>query len=905
MKFLRSIVTIALFLSQSGSLFSQDTISLNTIIEKNQLITQTYPIEKVYLHFDKPYYAIGDTIWFKGYLAAEQNQPSDLSKVLYVDILASNDTLVRSLKLPVVNTSAYGSLVLDPAVYKAGNYRVRAYTYWMLNFDEAYFFKKNLNVGDAVSRKVITHISLKGEDGERSPKISARVVFKDPEGRPLVNRKVSWKLISKFETIAKGREITDAQGALSLQLSASQKAVLDTGVLETVLEGDNARGITSTFPLKNAFAEADIQFFPEGGDLIEGVGARVAFKAMQEKGLGLGVKGEIKDQAGTVVATLQSQHLGMGSFSLKPEAGKTYKADVVYANGIKKSVALPAAKPSGITLLAVNTGREEVMVKIASNTAYFAANQNKNYYLVARSKGVICYAAQTKLNSPSITAAIPKSKFPAGIVQITLFSASGEPLTERLIFSKPADIMTLSVNTDKKVYGSRQPVKMTVNAKSRNNPVEGNFSVSVVNETKVPIHEDDEITILSSFLLSSELKGYIEKPNYYFSQPGEKKLEDLDVLMLTQGYRKFSYKDILADKEPQIHFLPEQGAELSGILRSSNGMPVAKGSLRLVVPDNRFYAEVKTNAKGEFKFEKVLVPDSSEVTISARSSTAARNMRIMLNGSAFPEIRHNVNAPDELMNIDSILTPYLDNSKKQYRLASQLLQEVVIESTVLAKSSHKDYPALSGLSPTADHLISGEQFKGCNILVSCLQTAATGLIYADNNFYVSRVYNTGLKVPVQIFYNGMPVDANYLNSILPSDVESVEVFLKDELGLVNRTYNTNGVLVINGKKNASKPVTAEDLKKLFPPDNVITFNPLGYLKSREFYLPKYGTAASKSVGTDLRTTVYWNPKVFTDKEGNFSFDFYNGDNKGSYKATVEGTDIEGNLARFIYRYKVQ
>lgn len=905
MKVLRSITTTILILFQAGLLYSQDTISLNTIIEKTQKLVHDYPTEKVYLHFDKPYYSLGDTIWFKGYLASEQDQPSDLSKILYVDILSDNDTLVRSLKLPVVNTSAYGSITLDPLIYKAGNYRIRAYTYWMINSNEAYFFYKNIPIGNAIDRKIITNISLKGEDTDKSPKITARILYKDPEGNPFANRKINWRVISKFETIARGRATTDATGMVSLILTADQKAALDTGVLETVLEEAADKLITSTFPLKNSFSEADIQFFPEGGELIENITVKVAFKAIQEKGLGITVKGEITDNSGNVITALESQHLGMGTFSLMPETGKTYKANLMFSNGIKKTVPLPATKSSGITLSTNNTGPENLILQISSNPVYYSANQNKNYYIIARNKGVICYAAQAKLNSAVFATSIPKNKFPAGIVQLTLFSASGEPLTERLVFVNHSEDLKLSVSTDKKTYGIRQPIKMNVTSKTRNTPVEGNFSVSVVNETKVPFNEDEEITILSSFLLSSELQGYIENPNYYFHQVNEKKLTDLDVLMLTQGYRKFSYKDILAGKDPAINFLPEQGIVYTGTLRSSNGMPVSKGSLKLVVPKNRFYAEATTNMKGEFKFENVIVPDSSEVSISARSSSVTGNMMIMLDGSAFPAVRRNVNAPDEILNIDSILSPYLQNSKRQYRMSTQMLQEVVVKATAIAKPSHTDYPSLSGLSMMPDHLIDGERFKGCNMLLNCLQTSATGLTYAENNFFVSRVYNSGLKVPVQIFYNGMPVDANYLNSILPSDVESVEIFLKDDLGTVNRMYNTNGVLVINSKKTVNKPVTAEELKKLFPPNNVLTFHPLGYLKSREFYSPRYITQASRNFGIDLRTTVYWNPRVFTDKNGNMSFDFYNGDNKGSYKAIMEGTDIEGNLARYIYRYKVE
>jgi hypothetical protein len=506
----------------------------------------------------------------------------------------------------------------------------------------------------------------------------------------------------------------------------------------------------------------------------------------------------------------------------------------------------------------------------------------------------------------AVGASIPKNKFPEGIIQITVFNTKGEPLAERLVFIKHHTISSLSISSDKKVYGTRQAVKMNILAKTNNAPVEGNFSISVINESKVPFNEDDETTILSSFLISSELQGFIEKPNYYFQQINEKKTADLDLLMMTQGYRKFSYKEILAGKEPVISVLPEQGIEFTGILRSSNGMPVSNGSLKLVVPESRFYAETKSNLKGEFKFEKVVITDSTEATISARSQTAAKNMMIMLNGSGFPTIARNKNAAEEKLNIDSVLSPYLDNSKRQYRMITQMLQEVVVKATAIKRSSHLDHPALSGLSSVPDHLIESDRFQGCAIFLNCLQSSAIGLTFSDYNFYVTRVFNSGLKVPVQIFYDGMPVDANYLNNIQTADVDNVEIFLKDDLGLVNRTYNTNGVLVINSKKTEKgKAVTAEDLKKLFPPSNVLTFKPQGYIKKREFYTPKYLTAASRTVGADYRSTVYWNPRVFTDKEGSMALEFYNGDNKGTYKAVVEGTDIDGNLSRFIYRYKVE
>lgn len=905
MRILRFLLITFSFLVQAGLVYSQDTLNLNTLIEKNQKLIDDYPTEKVYLHFDKPYYAVGDTIWFKAYIASGQDLPSDLSKIVYVDLISEKDTLVKAMRLPVVNTSAYGSLTLDPLVYKSGNYRVRAYTYWMLNSDESYFFNKNIKIGNAINRKVITTISIKGGNENGKPKADVQILYKDPSGKILPDARVSWRLISNFEEVSKGRGNTDSQGILTIALTPEQNTALEVGVLETILETADNKQITSTFPIKNIFAEADIQFFPEGGELIENVRSKIAFKAVGEKGLGVGVTGEIVDNAGKAVSSLSSQHLGMGILALMPEPGQSYKANLVFSNGVKKTVALPAARPAGISLSAVNADPTTLLLRITSNEAYFTSNRNQNFYIVGRSKGVICYAARASLTAASFAASIPKDKFPTGIAQITLFSSAGEPLTERLVFIKHQDVMTLAVNSDKKVYGARQPVKMTVTAKTNNVPIQGNFSISVVNESKVPVDENKESTILSSFLLSSELKGYIEEPNYYFNQPNEQKRADLDVLMLTQGYRKFAYKDIIAGKLPLVNFLPEQGMEYSGTLRSATGMPVAKGSLKLVVPESRFYAEAITDIKGVFRFKNVVVPDSAEVSITARTANGGKNMMIMLDGAAFPTVTKNVNAPDEVLNIDSILTPYLQNSERQYRMSTQMLQEVVVSAAPIKKTSHADFPALSGLSMLADHTIDNERFKGCNVMINCLQGAASGLTFADNAFYVTRVYNSGLRVPVAIFLDGMQIEANFLNNILPADVESVEIFLRDDLGLIDRTYGTNGVLSIYSKKDAKKPVSAEDLKRLFPPNNVLTFSPQGFIKSREFYSPKYLSPESRTTGTDLRTTVYWNPRIFTDKDGKMSFEFYNGDNKGTFKAILEGTDIDGNLGRYIYRYKVE
>ncbi|RZM17794.1 MAG: carboxypeptidase regulatory-like domain-containing protein, partial [Pedobacter sp.] len=455
-------------------------------------------------------------------------------------------------------------------------------------------------------------------------------------------------------------------------------------------------------------------------------------------------------------------------------------------------------------------------------------------------------------------------------------------------------------------YKPRQKVKLTVNAKNETAPVTGDFSISVVDEQKVPYDEDNEVTILSSLLLTSELKGYIEKPNYYFTKPDEKKNADLDVLLLTQGYRRFNFKEVLGNKFPPITILPEQEMRITGTLRDRTGMPVKRGALRLTVTGSKYAAEATTSPSGLFVFPNVSIADSSEVVINAKYSANGSSLMILLDGQPSAPIGKNLHAADEIVNIDSALAPYLENSKKQYSYL-RTLKEVKIEGAKVKRPSHADHPNLSGLSNISSTLIEGDRFKGCNSVAQCLQSMAVGLTYFENNFYVTRDYQNGNRTPVQIFLNATPIDYFGLTGIQANEIESVEVFTKDELGTINRLYNTNGAMVINTKVTPKgTKISMEEFKKLIPEANLLKFRPKGFSKYREFYSPKYVNAPATYNYNDLRSTIYWNPKVITDPTtGSSVFEFYNGDGNGTYRAIVEGVDKSGNIYRNVYRYTVR
>ncbi|MBL4677530.1 MAG: carboxypeptidase regulatory-like domain-containing protein, partial [Mucilaginibacter sp.] len=647
---------------------------------------------------------------------------------------------------------------------------------------------------------------------------------------------------------------------------------------------------------------------PEGGELTLGVDSKIAFKAIDANGLGTNVKGTVVDNTGATVAQLQSQHLGMGVFSLTPQDGKTYKANVSFPDGSTASYDLPRIKPSGISLAVTNTDAANISIKISANDPYYKANQGKLYYILAQNGGAVYFAAQTALNEQAAVSSIPKEKFPTGIVQFSLMSERGVILAERIIFIQRNDALNLALSSDKKTYTTRQKVHLQVAAKKGVAPVAGDFSISVIDESKLPYDEDNETTILSNLLLTSDLKGYVEKPNYYFLSKNTNAAADLDVLMLTQGYRRISYRNIILNKVPQLALQPEQsGLEISGMLRNKSGMPISRGNLRLQIPAKRFFQETVTDMEGNYKFSKLDFPDSAEIVLNARGNVNSRDLMISANGDPYQPATRNINAPDEITNIDSAFKTLLANSKRQYD-NTHTLKEVTIKATSLVKKpSHTDYSSLNGLSMLADQEIRAERLKDCQTLFTCLPGMLLGIVVENNNLYFSKNISNPNKLPLQVFLNGRPVDFGFLNTISGADVENIEIFKSDGVSSINRTYQSDGVIsVITRKTPKGEKISFAQLQEMIPKGNILNYNGFGYAVAKEFYSPKYDVLKQGTFGGDLRSTIFWSPKVKTDKvTGATSVDFYNADGRGTYRATIEGFDAEGNLGRYIYRFTVK
>lgn len=869
----------------------------NDLLKRLQDYNKKYAQEKVYLHLDKPYYAIGDDIWFKAYVINTQTSaPSNISNALYVELINEKDSIKSQLKLLIQGGIGWGDFKL-PDTLGEGNYRIRAYTQWMRNAGPEFYFDKTIKIGNSWANKVFTSTQYSYSKENTAEKLNAKIKFTDKNGLPYADSEVSYEIQLNFRNLAKGKASTNAEGEISISYLNTQPALYKSGKILATINLPNKQKITKSIPLKATSNAVDVQFFPEGGNLVESLPNRVALKATNASGLGETVSGVIIDNEGTEVNRFETLHLGMGSFVINPQPGKVYTAKVKFKDGSEQSFNLPKAQASGYVLSINNTGPEKIVVKIMMTTDLMGTNELK---LVAQNSGNVYFVTRSASQKQIITASIPKKELPSGIVQFTLFNTSNNPVCERLAFvNNIEDRINTSLENLKPSYARREKVELNLLGKFSDKPLQGSFSVAVTNTASVKPDPENESNIFSSLLLTSDLAGYIEQPNSYFLDNEPKTLQALDNLMLTQGWRRIIWKNIINNTLPTIQYQPEKSLGISGVITSYGGKPLPNSKVSLFSSSGGFFAiDTLTDAQGKFNFDKLIFTDSTKFIVQARTAKDKKSVDIKLDIVPGQIVTKNKNTGDIEVNVNEALQGYLKKSNNYF---DELTKRGVLERSITLNEVNiveKKNPApnssnLNGAG-RADFVLTGEMLNNCSTLSQCLQGRVAGLFFDMGVPYLTR---SGGRAPMQIILDGMNVESDFLDNITPMDVESVEVLKSIGNTAIYGSRGGGGVLVITTKRGGGYTGST------FAP-GIITYAPKGYHIVREFYSPKYDPATPDN-RTDLRSTVYWNPQVVTDVNGKAAFNYFNTDEAGTYRVVIEGIDMMGHLARAVYTYEVK
>ena len=778
--------TIFLFLFYSLFRFSLvygqiGEATIDSVFHRFNTQLRVFPQEKLYIHTDKPYYAGGEKIWLSAYLLdGASHKPADYSRYIYIELLNGKDSVVNRVKLRPDKGSYSGYLPVSDRL-ESGEYMLRAYTAFMKNQDENYFFRKRINIT--------------GPGDPEQPKTSP---------------------------------VRDFQ----------------------------------------------VEFFPEGGYLVPYTGCRIGFKALNSSGLGEDVYGRIVDEREETVVSFRSLHKGMGYFYLYPVEGKRYYMICQSSSGTKR-FPLPVAEPKARTLR-IEQEQGKYLVSVLSGSNCTATDR---LYLFVHCRGVIRYA--TALEPGNELLAIDPKDFPSGVLQFLLTDEGLNILSERLVFCKSNDRGSAGIRTDRMQYAPREKISVDVKLTDEQGmPTEGFYSLSVTDNSEV--YPDFNSNILIRMLLTSELRGYVESPSYYFDPQIKESNSALDALMLTQGWRRYALADVFKGRFSYPDKELEAGQEISGTVHNlAFGKPLPDIMVSLLSPRWNFAAMTRTDSLGRFRFDGFEYPDTTSYVVQAlRPKGSNFNLELTVDRDSFPP--NVVHFPAFLPNVTD--TAYENFVNRSYErnpiLRTVLLDEVKV--TALKKEFSYSLFASNIIEEKDIKESSGATIVDLLMRVSGIRRANMGKSVLIRGPFESYGYPN-------LIIDKIVYEADYdLTSIYLEDVERIEVYKGATAVIFGPTGS--GALVITTKRGKYDP-NKKDIRY-----HISDFRPLGFQRPAQMYTPVYETEeARRSQASDLRPTLYWKGNGRTGKDGTDRFSFYSSDSDASYTVILEGVTKEGRL----------
>lgn len=775
----------------------------------NQL--KSFPEEKVYLQLDKPYFSAGERLWFRAYMAhSALHTALFFSRYIYVELLnAHNDVIVRKKIRPTEDGLFFGQIDLKPELAE-GWYSIRAYTNFMRNIDEAFFFRRMVYIGNR----------LQGLSG-----------------------------------VAVNERTSSNMGNSALKSSDKEKA------------------------------NFDVQFFPEGGHLIAGNMQTVGFKAIGVNGLGTDVTGRILDNTNNEVTAFKSTHLGMGKIMLMPEAGKTYTAVCENNMGQKLSIRLPEVSTSNYALCVQQSPTIMNIIVFTPDQA----QRTDTLYLIGCLRGLPIFQTTLLPESPGYT--FSKNGMNSGVTQILLMNTKGEVVSERMVFVNGNDDVKVNVALDKTNYQKRDAVHASLILKdSKGNPFEGNFSVSVTDDNDVKI-DSSETTIKSYMLLQSDLKGTIENPNAYFRPENKNALSELDMLLLTQGWKRYDSKAVIAGNYAKCDaYEVERGPIINGKVQN---FPARRGisgvNVSMYFLKRMHFDGATTDNTGRFQFLCPEFPDSTGIRIDA-AKKSGQFLELVIYPDTFPTCNVSCVFPDNLKQNAQMKT-FLKKSQDKYRMENGMMSVQLDKVEVVAKKTDK-YKKIreerGSMYSDPSYTVGEETLSTATTILDVLMMTPGVTLNATADGVLIRN-----AVPL-IMVDNMEWAMNELNYLNVSEVKMIDILKDPSQTAMFGGKGGNGVICIylkRGNERNDEPVVLGR--------NQTEIMPLGYSLPAEFYVPKYQVESNKqNPMPDLRSTIYWKPNLKTSATGEADIFFFTADGSGTYTITAEGMSPTGEIIRY-------
>lgn len=577
---------------------------LGNILESIQAKWHTYisrfPADKVYLRNDKSLYRPGETIWFSVFVRNADLTASSQSDVVYVELINPKGTIEKSCKIVQQNGVAKGDFALEKSI-AGGLYKLKAYTWWQKNDANPAIFEKEIQIQEVVLPRLKLNLDFVKESYSAGEEVACVLKAETNENTPLAKQQIAFSVQIAGETAEAQKMETDESGQAIIRFALPKKLETSDALLNVTTEYQGqTEAISRAVPVN--LNQVKVEFFPEGGDLVANLPCRVAFRVLNEKNKPADASGYIADSKGKKVADFQSENKGMGTFAFTPDKNETYKAHITNPTKVTTIFQLPKIKHEGFAVQLIENSPSKIKLSV------YASDKNELHLMVnVQEKNVFSQSYRVTEGQNFIE--IPTQNLSAGVAQITVFDKKGIPQVERLVLVNPHKKLKVHIATEKEKYLPREKVTANLEVTDENDkPVVAHFALSVVNDQLLSFADDKSSDIFSWLLVENELKDKIHEPHFYFDEKEslEKRMKTLDNLLLTAGWRRFTWTDI-EEKEKPIWYDADK-TEIKGTVMRSDAtkgwIPQAGAEIKVNGMKGTFF----TNEKGEFHIKHVPIP---------------------------------------------------------------------------------------------------------------------------------------------------------------------------------------------------------------------------------------------------------------------------------------------------------
>ncbi len=865
------------------------------------------PEDRVYVSTDKPMYKPGETIWYTAFVRDGASlEASTQSDLVHVQLLDPKGSIVQEYKLVGNKGIAKGDFILGKAA-PGGLYTLRAQTQWMQNDLRPAVFEKEIQVQRVVLPRLKMKLDYEKASYGAGDQVSVDLTLETNENVPLKFKPFEYVVSIQGKKQAARSGITNAVGKQTIEFALPNELKTADALVNVMIQYQGqTESVSRAVPI--TMHDISLAFFPEGGDLVAGLESQVAFQAKNKHGKPVDISGEVRSADGSVLTTFESAHDGMGVFNLLPKDGKLYTVHITKPSGVETQYDLPEVSESTLVL---------DIQKIKSNDIFgeVKSQLDQSVSMVVAVRGKEYFRTTLELKKGDNSFSIPLDKMPAGVAQITLFDATAAPVAERLAFINEDKQLNVSIKTNKEKYAPREKVTMTIKTTDKNGtPVSSDLALSVVDDQLLSFADNKSSDILSWLLVEADLRGEIHEPEFYFNLENKNRKAALDLVMMTNGWRRFTWKEL--QELPPVAVQGERTIISGQVVKATDRESIK--AAKVILKHNGKKSESYTDADGRFEFVNVdLSNGPAELTIKKR--------------------RHQPQSQQISMYV-SHLTYYLyprPDAVADYRLKKS-------RSVRPAGAPLPPPPAPPVVMEIPEEDIMDIEFDDEAVEFEAEEIEvvefAVPLIEQDNTVAGAAVNKQDIQAlpadksvgaiaavtagvaqseveQVQVLEQGTPASVK-ADEILNIDAAVGQGMELNEIVVVQMDRPAHGEVMIDGVRLAVNPVQEQKLKNIQRgkdrrnpnafrvAQHQLLSGQATYYKGRDYAAPKY-TGKTPKKRSDFRKTIFWDGHVRTKSNGKATITFYNSDAETSFRATAEGIGEGGLVGRAEETYFTQ